>query len=177
MRAEKILWWILVALFVIGSVLIFFHLLALGLVAIAYPEFASFLIGLFGFWIFANRLIFGYGGLANSAAAFLKGKQPLKKDILAKAKQPIEKLEELSIASLFALWQGVLEPFKYAYYFAFFLVFVCAMLFELDLLGGGIAAIAAKGLMLGAAVPTLLVFGLDLMAAHYVASALKFEEA
>ncbi len=173
MRAEKILWWILGLLFLAGSILVFFHLLAFGVVVAAYPEFAAFFVGLLGFWLFANRLIFAYGGLANTGAALLKGKEFAKEELLAKAKQPVSKAEDLSIGALLALWQSTLEPFKYAYYLAFFLVFVCAMLFEMDLLGGGVSSIAAKGLMLGAAVPSLLVFGLDLLADHYVSSCLK----
>ncbi len=173
MRAEKILWWILGLLFLAGSILIFFHLLALGVIIAAYPEFAAFFVGLLGFWLFANRLIFGYGSLANTAAAFLKGKDFTKEDILSKFKQPVSKVEDFTVGSLLALWQSSLEPFKYAYYLAFFLVFICAMLFEMDLLGGWLPGVAAKGMMLGAAVPSLLVFGLDLLADHYVTSSLK----
>ncbi|NPA49553.1 MAG: hypothetical protein GXO20_06180 [Thermodesulfobacteria bacterium] len=171
MRFEKILWWLFIILFVIGSVLIFFHLLALGALAALYPEVAAFLIGFLGFWLFANRLIFGYGGLANSAAAYAKGHEPSKEELLARSRQTVSKLEDWTITSLLALWQAGLEPFKYAYYLAFFLVFLGAMLFELNFFEGPLAAWAAKGLMLGAAIPTLLVFALDLLANAYLKEA------
>lgn len=170
MRAEKILWWILGLLFVVASVLVFLHLMV---ITAAYPEVAAFLVGLVGFWLFANRLIFGYGSLANTAAAFVKGQELAKEDLAAKIRHPVSKLEDFSVAALLTLWQNQLEPFKYAYYLAFFLVFVCAMLFEMDLLGGGLPGIVAKGLMMGAAIPSLLVFGLDLLASHYVAACFR----
>ena len=175
MKLEKAIWWILISLFVVGSILFFFHLWLLSAWAIAHPEYAAFIIGLLGFWLFANRLIFGYLGLTTFASSFLKGQELDKKELLLRARQKITKLEEWAVVSLLALWQEVLEPYKYAYYLAFFLVFVCTMLFELGFWGGEIASWVAKGLMFGAAIPTLLVFGLDLLTSHYVSEALSRE--
>ncbi len=173
MRAEKIVWWIFIVPFLLGSFLLFFHLLALGALAAAHPEFAAFLVGLVGFWLFANRLVFGYGALANMAYALLKGHEPDRETLLSRVRHRVNKPEEWSTAALLALWQGSLEPFKYAYYLGFFLVFAGAALFELNFFGGPLAAWAAKGLMFGAAIPTLLILSLELLANHYVSQTIS----
>ena len=170
---QRVLWWIAFGLFIAVIVLGIF---LFSLVIAAHPEAAAFVIGFLGFWLFANRLIFGYGGIANAAKAFLDGEIPDKSEIAQKiAKSPeaaqLQKLEDLSVAALLSMWLSSLEPFKYAYYLGFFLVFLIATLFELNIISSIVIGPIAEAVMLGAAIPTLLVWGLELLASYYVGKA------
>lgn len=171
---QRVLWWIVFGIFIAVIVLGIF---LFSLVIAAHPEAAAFVIGFLGFWLFANRLIFGYGGIANAAKAFLDGEIPDKSEIAQKiAKSPeaaqLQKLEDLSVAALLSMWLSSLEPFKYAYYLGFFLVFLIAALFELNIISSIVIGPIAEAVMLGAAIPTLLVWGLELLAGYYVGQAL-----
>jgi len=66
MSKERLVWWavFLTAAFLIA--LLTFGVVAMTAVLAASPELAAFLLGLAGFWLFANRLIFGYGSLVAS---------------------------------------------------------------------------------------------------------------
>ncbi len=171
---QRVLWWIVFGIFIAVIVLGIF---LFSLVIAAHPEAAAFVIGFLGFWLFANRLIFGYGGIANAAKAFLDGEIPDKSEIAQKiAKSPeaaqLQKLEDLSVAALLSMWLSSLEPFKYAYYLGFFLVFLIAALFELNIISSIVIGPVAEAVTLGAAIPTLLVWGLELLAGYYVGQAL-----
>ncbi len=171
---QRVLWWIVFGIF---AAVIVLGIFLFSLVIAAHPEAAAFVIGFFGFWLFANRLIFGYGGIANTAKAFLDGEIPDKSEIAKKiAKSPeaaqLQKLEDLSAAALLSMWLSSLEPFKYAYYFGFFLVFLIAALFELNIISSIVIGPIAEAVMLGAAIPTLLVWGLELLAGYYVGQVL-----
>ena len=83
---QRVLWWIVFGIF---AAVIVLGIFLFSLVIAAHPEAAAFVIGFFGFWLFANRLIFGYGGIANTAKAFLDGEIPDKSEIAQKiAKSP-----------------------------------------------------------------------------------------
>ncbi len=171
---QRVLWWIVFGIFIAVIVLGIF---LFSLVIAAHPEAAAFVIGFLGFWLFANRLIFGYGGIANAAKAFLDGEIPDKSEIAQKiTKSPeaaqLQKLEDLSVAALLSMWLSSLEPFKYAYYLGFFLVFLIAALFELNIISSIVIGPIAEAVTLGAAIPTLLVWGLELLASYYVGQAL-----
>ncbi len=167
---ERVLWWISLILF-LGVVLV--GLFFLSAVVAANPEAAAFLIGFLGFWLFANRLIFGYGGIANAAKALIEGEEVDRESVLKHvAKNPdaakLQRIEKLSTAALLSLWYGALEPFKYAYYLGFFLVFLLAILFELNIISSVIFAPISEAVALGAAVPTVIVWGLELLAGYYL---------
>lgn len=171
---QRFLWWIAFGIFIAVIVLGIF---LFSLVIAAHPEAAAFVIGFLGSWLFANRLIFGYGGIANSAKAFLDGEVPDKSEIaqkVAKSQEAVQlqKLEDLSVAALLSMWLSSLEPFKYAYYIGFFLVFLISILFKLNILSSLVVGPVAEAVTLGAAIPTLLVWGLELLASYYVGQAL-----
>jgi len=172
---ERVFWWIAFALFT-AIVLLGFFVMA-TLVASA-PETAAFALGFLGFWLFANRLLFGFGQIANIASALLQGEEVNPKEVAQKvAKNPLEAklrgLEELSVATLLAMWRGALEPFKYAYYLGFFLVFLITILFELNILSSIVFGPIVEAITLGAAIPTVLVWGLELLSNYYLSRALE----
>ncbi len=171
---QRVLWWIAFGIFVAVIVLGIF---LFSLIVASHPEATAFVIGFLGFWLFANRLIFGYGGIANTAKALLDGEIPNKEEIAQKvAKSPeaakLQKLEELSVAALLSMWLSSLEPFKYAYYLGFFLTFLISILFELNIISSLVFGPVAEAVTFGAAIPTLLVWGLELLASYYVGQAL-----
>ena len=173
MSKEKFLWWSVFTILAGAIALSFLGLFSLTTIIAVNPEATAFFIGFAGFWLFANRLIFGYGLLANIAKAFLDGRELNKEKIAQKANHPIEKLEEIGIVSLLVMWKNYLEPFKYAYYLGFFLVFTIALLFELNIIASITVAPIAKGLMLGSAIPTVIVWGLELIANSYLTESLN----
>lgn len=150
-----------------------FGFAALIMIAASNPETAAFTIGLIGFWLFANRLIFGYGSVANMASQFLKGEEISKENLINKVKEPVEKIKELSIASLLTIWYNSLEPFKYTYYMGFFLLLTLTLIFEMNIIVAAPIALVVKALTFGAAIPTLLVWGLELLAGYYIAQIVK----
>ena len=66
------------------------------------------------------------------------------------------------------LWKGSLEPYRYTYYFAFFFALALDILFELQILIIPSVSTVIKAFMLGAAIPTLFVWALELMANYYI---------
>jgi hypothetical protein len=172
---ERVIWWIAFAVFTAIILLGFF---VLATVVSANPETAAFVLGLLGFWLFANRLLFGFGQIANLASAIAEGEEVDSKEVAKKvAKRPEEAklrgLEELNAVTLLSMWRGALEPFKYAYYLGFFLVFLLAVLFELNIVSSAVIGPIVIALTLGAAIPTVLVWGLEMLADRYLVKALE----
>ncbi|WP_456456199.1 hypothetical protein [Thermovibrio sp.] len=170
---ERILWWITLALFILVVVLGTFFLAAL---VATNPEATAFLLGFLGFWLFANRLIFAFSQIANAASSVASGELVEKEEIakkLVKREEEVKlrNLTELSVAALLSMWRGALEPFKYAYYLAFFLLLLFSVLFELNVISSLVFGPIVEALTLGAAVPTVLVWGLELLADYYLAKA------
>ena len=171
---ERIIWWIALIFFAVAVAL---GLFVLAAAVASNPETAAFVLGFLGFWLFANRLIFGFGQIANLASAFVEGEEVNKEEVAEKvAKSPEEAklrgLEELGVATLLAMWRSSLEPFKYAYYFGFFLLFLFAVMFELNIISSIVFGPIVEALTLGAAIPTVLVWGLELLSGYYLSKAL-----
>ncbi len=168
MRGEKFLWWIFFILFVAFLIL---GTLVFSAVIIENPVAAAFFLGLTGFWLFANRLIFGFAGITDTANTLLKGGEVDREKIASYSREPHERVKDLSLISLLILWRNYLEPYRYAYYIAFFLTFIISMLFQLNIIQS-YAGTIAKGIMFGASVPTLIVWALDLFSKAYLAEAM-----
>lgn len=171
---KKILWWITLILFILIILLGTFFLSTL---VAANPEAVAFLLGFLGFWLFANRLIFAFSQIANAANSVASGEVVEKEEIaknLVKREEEVKlrNLTELSVAALLSMWRGALEPFKYAYYLAFFLLLLFSILFELNVISSLVFGPIVEALTLGAAIPTVLVWGLELLADYYLTKAL-----
>ncbi len=169
MKGEKVLWWIF---FVIFVAFLIFGTLIFTATIIANPVAATFFLGLTGFWLFANRLIFGFAGITNTANQVAKGEEVDREKLASYSKEPEERTRDLSLVSLLILWRNALEPYRYAYYFAFFIVFIIAMLFQLNIIQSYVGVIA-KSIMFGASVPTLIVWVLDIFSRAYLSGAIK----
>ncbi|WP_457679799.1 hypothetical protein [Thermovibrio sp.] len=170
---ERLIWWIALILFIAVITLGIFFFAAL---VASNPETTAFVLGFLGFWLFANRLIFGFAQIANAASSVIEGEEVNKEEIAKKVASSSElakvrKLEELSITTLLATFRASLEPFKYTYYFAFFIVLLFAVLFELNVISSVVFGPIVEALTLGAAIPTLFVWGLELLSDHYLAKA------
>jgi len=158
-KALAWLWFLLLAL------LLFF---GAALFASATPEELAFALGLFGFLLLANPLLFGYAGLLGFLAQVEAG--TARAEVVAEAtRTPIEILEKLSGLALAAFWVRELAPYRYAYYGFFLLLLLIAIAPQL---AGGVFGWAGTltGVLWGAAVPTVLVFGLELMAYAKIAA-------
>lgn len=169
---QRVIWWITLFLFVST---IAFGLFLMAAAVVANPEATAFILGFLGFWLFANRLIFGYGAISNAAEMLIEGEEPDREEIAGKVAGSREAakargLEKLSTSTLLSMWFAALEPFKYAYYVAFFLLFLVSALFELNILSSLIFGPVVEAVTLGAAVPTLLVWSLEWLARRQLAA-------
>ncbi|GEM_PF-842207 len=172
---QRFVWWVVFLLF---TAFVLLSIFVLTTTVAANPEAVAFVISLMGFWLFANRLIFGFGGIANAASAFVKGDALDKDRIVSKVAVnaqmgKLQKLYELEVVALLGMWKSALEPFRYTYYFAFFLIFLMATFFELNVLSSLVFGPIVKAVMLGAAVPTVIVWGLELLSDYYLSRALE----
>ncbi|NPA15174.1 MAG: hypothetical protein GXO44_01340 [Deferribacteres bacterium] len=172
---QRFIWWVVFLLF---TAFVLLSIFVLTTTVAANPEAVAFVISLMGFWLFANRLIFGFGGIANAASAFVRGEVVDKDRIVGKIAADshmgrLQKLYELEVVALLGMWRSGLEAFKYTYYFAFFIVLLIATLFELNVISSLVFGPVVKAFMFGAAVPTLIVWGLELLSNYYLAKALE----
>jgi hypothetical protein len=169
MKKEKLLWWLIFIPFAGIIFLLILGLISLTTLTFLEPSIGAFLIGVFGFWLFANRLIFGYGEMANLASEYLAGKiseqEAIKKgNFPEKTKKPEEEISRLSFLSLITLWQASLEPYRYAFYLGFFVLLILDLVLE----GEIINADMLHALFLGALIPVLLVWSMEHLAGYYV---------
>ncbi len=176
MKKEKILWWIVAIISGIALGLALWGIFAFSILVANNPESSAFVIGCFGFFLFANRLIFGFTGITNTAIKVIENREIDKNKLAEKCHHHLQNLNEFSNISLLYMWKGALEPFKYTYFFAFFLIFAFDILFELQILTMTTIAPVIKGFMFGAAIPTLIVWGLELMANFYLNQTLLVQE-
>jgi len=172
---ERVVWWATLILFII---LISLGLFILTATAASNPEAAAFILGFLGFWLFANRLIFGLGQIANLTSSFIEGKEIKKKEVAKKVaknsgKANPKEFDELGIVTLLTMWRSSLEPFKYTYYLGFFLLFLFAVMFKLNIISSIVFGPIVEALTLGASIPTVLVLGAELLSDYYLSKALK----
>ena len=165
MNKERIVWW---GIFIISLIILYLSIFYMSLYVTSNPETFAFVFGGLGFWLFANRLIFGYGSIVDSINKFIEDKEIDKKKLAEKSHHHLLNLDDYSIPALFILWKGSIEPYRYTYYFAFFFTLALDLLFETHVLTMSYVAIDIKAFMLGASIPTLLVWGLDLLSNHYI---------
>ena len=157
-KALAWLWFLLLAL------VLFF---GAALFTSAIPEELAFALGLFGFLLLANPLIFGYAGLLGFLAEVQAG--TAKPERVAEAtRAPLELLKDLAGLALAAYWLRELAPYRYAYYGLFLLLLLVALAPQLA--GGFVFAGVLTGVLWGAAVPTVLVFGLELVTFSRIAA-------
>jgi len=166
MRIQSLFQWGLIAL--LGALLLFAFtgILVTALVAFLSPEGLAFLLGFIGAWVFANRLLFGYGSFLIAAEGYLSKDLVEVEKLKEKTGEPKERLEGLSPVSLFALWLQHLEYFRYAYYGLFTLLLILMLLSKFNLLGAVALGNYLEGAFWGAAVITLFVFAFEITAGY-----------
>ena len=172
---ERVFWWSFFILF-LGTLIV--GALFLPAAVSSSPEIAAFLLGLLGFWLFANRLIFGYAQIANAASSLKKGEEIKREEIAQKALKnskeiSLREFSGLESKRLLLLWKGALEPFKYSYYFGFFLVFLLVALLKVGVVSFFEFVPVAEALILGATIPTLAVWSLELLSDCYLQEIFK----
>ncbi len=162
MNKERIIWWLFFIPFALAMVLAIMGVISLATIISFSPEASAFLLGFIGFWLFANRLIFGYGGIADAIYQFKKGVPEEniinKKELAKKTNRALEELQKMSFISLILLWKSWLEPFRYAFYLAFFLILITVEIFNV---GGDIG----KAFLLGSSFSVILAWGMEMLAA------------
>ncbi|NPB08537.1 MAG: hypothetical protein GXN96_06375 [Aquificae bacterium] len=173
MRTESVFQWGLILLLAALLFFAFTGILVSFLVTALTPEGFAFLLGFIGAWVFANRLLFGYGSFLITADAILQDREVNREEIEKKTREPKERLEGLSLVSLMALWLQNLDYYRYAYYGLFTLLLILMLLSKFNLLGALIIGDYLEGAFWGAAVVTLFVFAFEITASYLLG---KLEE-
>ena len=163
MKAERVVWWVILALLA-GGVALALAGVTGWLLLPSYPEEGAFLIGLVGFWLMANRLLFGYGALLTTIDKALKGEALDRGFLESRTREPLERLKELAEVSLILMWLRELEHSRYTYYGLFFLLAMLTLLTKLNLLGEMVLGNYLEGTFWGASVITFLVWALEITA-------------
>ncbi len=169
MNYEKLAWWIFWLAFGLVIFLLFYGL-TLAIFS-STPIELTYLLGVVSFGLFANKLLFGYGWMANILDNVISNEE-VKEDILNSAKdrlnkhniQPKESIDYLSFSALITLILKDLDYYKYAYYGIFMLLALLTLLTKFNLLGNLIVGKYIEGLFWGAATTTFFVWGLEQLA-------------
>lgn len=135
--------------------------------ALLTPQELAFVLGLAGFMLLGARLVWGYGALAVFAQAALAGKEPDRGRAEAEVRLP--EPERLGLAALAGLWYAALEPFRYAFYAAYTLLFLITLASKLvlplpDAWAWITGSLLLEGVFWGASVAVLLVWALSQLA-------------
>jgi hypothetical protein len=169
MNYEKIAWWIFWLAF---GLVIFLLLYGLALAIFSStPIELTYLLGVVSFGLFANKLLFGYGWVANILDNVISNEE-IKDEVVNSAKdrldkqniQPREAIDYLSFSALITLILKDLDYYKYAYYGIFMLLALLTLLTKFNLLGNLIVGKYLEGLFWGAATTTFFVWGLEQLA-------------
>jgi len=115
-----ILWGILLVLAALG--------LALGLL-LATPQELAVVMGFGGFMLLASRLLWGYGAVMGFAESLQRGEVPDRSQAEAAAR--VAGADELSSEVLAGFWLAALEPYRYAFFAVYMLLFLIVLALKL----------------------------------------------
>ncbi len=150
--------WILVGLFVVYLFLLYVNVY---MAALSSPLVATFLLSFIGFYLFANRLVFGYWGVISAASLYEREKDVDRGKVAKATNYPLQSLESLTAVSVLLLWIASLEPFKYALYLVFFVLFLFTALVKINLITNFALGPFLSAAFWGAFVPTFIVLVLE----------------
>ncbi len=160
-RIRKIVGFVLLLIFLIYLFLLYVNVY---MAALSSPLVATFLLSFIGFYLFANRLVFGYWGIISAASLYESSKDVDREKVAKATNYPIQTLQNLTALSVLTLWLASLEPFKYALYLVFFVFFLIAMLVKLNFITNFALGPFVTVAFYGAFIPVFMVFVLELIA-------------
>ena len=165
MNFERVAWWVfwitfavLIAVMFYGFTLIIFK---------ATPSEIAFILGLVSFFLLANRLLFGYGWIANILDSILgmedlEQKRPvIEKKVQEKKITSEEEIKKLSVSALILLLLKDLSYYQYAFYGVYLLLVIFTLAFNFNLFGDLLIGRYIKGIFWGASVVVFFVWGLS----------------
>ncbi len=166
MNFEKVAWWIFWLTFGFLLFLIFFGI-SLAFLTATSVEFA-YILGLVSFLLLGNKLLFGYGWIANVLDIVISSKKVtdiykdrVKRKLQEKGFTVEEKLQELSFKALIMLAFKDLDYYRYSYYGIFLLLTLITIMAKFNLLGEFVIGKYIEGVFWGAATVTFFVWGLE----------------
>ena len=166
MSWERIAWWVFWFSFGFIIAMLFFGFSVAFLTATSVE--IAYLLGLFSFLLLGNRLLFGYGWLANLLDAVIsidnvldEYKERLEQRLSQKNIQPVESIKDLTFKSLIILALKDLDYYRYSYYGLFLLLTIFTLLAKFNLLGDIIVGKYIEGVFWGAATATFFVWLLE----------------
>ncbi len=168
MNYEKIAWWIF--WFAFGIVIaIMFYGFALTMLK-ATPAEIAFVLGLVSFFLFGNRLLFGYGWIVNILENLLseenieEKRQILEKKLQEKKIKTEEEIKNLSITALILILLKDLSYYQYAFLGVYLLLVIFTLAFNFNLFGDFLIGRYIEGIFWGASVVVFFVWGLGQIA-------------
>ena len=160
-RWRKVIGWFLIVVFFIYLFLLYVNVY---MAALSSPLVATFLLSFIGFYLFANRLVFGYWGVISAASLYEREKDVDREKVAKATNYPLQTLKDLTAASVLLLWLSSLEPFKYALYLVFFVLFLFTALVKANLITNFALGPFLSAAFWGAFIPTFIVFVLEIWA-------------
>ncbi len=167
MNAQKWIWWIVFLTTVIATGFILTGMVVWALLP-KIPEEVVFVLGLVMFYLFAHRLIFGYGAMMDFATLSEAQQGEARERATERSGLWWEMVREWTLAAILWEWAARLDPYKYAYYMMYFFTVLLYVITELNLLGFFAWRPLFEALFWGASIPTLFVLAYDTVARWYL---------
>ncbi len=162
---RKIIGWVLIAIFFVYLFMLYVNVY---MAALSSPLVATFLLSFIGFYLFANRLVFGYWGVISAASLYDREGDVDREKVAKATSYPLRTLQDLTAVSLLLLWIASLEPFKYALYLVFFVLFLFTALVKTNIIANFAFGPFLSAAFWGAFIPTFMVFILEMWAKQKV---------
>jgi len=168
MNFERLAWWLFWFSFGLVILILFYGLTILFITSTSVE--LAFILGLISSLLMANKLLFGYGSVANLLDNVISLNE-IKEEHKDKIKEnvnkrfiPLEQIEKFSFATLISLALKDLDYYRYAYYSVYMLLVVITILAKFNLLGEFVLGKYVEGVFWGATTTTFFVWGLEQLA-------------
>ncbi|NPA80554.1 MAG: hypothetical protein GXO29_05865 [Thermotogae bacterium] len=153
-----------IVLLVVFFIYLFLLYVNVYMATLSSPLVATFLLSFIGFYLFANRLVFGYWGIISAAGYYSRSSKIDRERVARATNYPLQLLQNLTAAAVLSFWLSYLEPFKYALYLVFFLLFLFNALIKVNIITNVAFGPFVDAAFWGAFIPTFVVLILELLA-------------
>ncbi len=167
MNTQKWIWWIVFLGTALSLGLILTGMIAWALLP-KVPEEVVFVLSLVMFYLFAHRLIFGYGAIMDFATLSAEKRAEAHPRAVERSGLWWEKVKEWALSAILWEWALRLDTYKYAYYLAYFFTVLLFVITQLNLPGLFVWAPLFEALFWGASIPTLFVLGYETVSRWYL---------
>jgi hypothetical protein len=159
---EKVLYWSM-----LFAIAVFVALLLLDLIIRPWlPEEVAYILGFAMFYLFASRLLFGYGYLSVYLDKVAKAEATDVDKQHAYMRSGAHKhglIEQLTYYGIATIWLDRYEPYRYAYMAVYLLLAILMIVLNLSLVSGLTTGSILEGVFWGATTVSLFVLAADML--------------